>query len=187
MLDAGLKHIGENRIEVAAPKWEALEGRGVWHFIGSLQTRKVKDVIDKFEYIHSLDRMSLAAELEKRCAAAGITVKVFVQVNISGEDSKSGISPEEAPDFLRALSEYRHLKIVGLMTMAPFEAEPEETRPVFRDLRNLRDKLNDLAVTKEPLTELSMGMSNDFEIAVQEGATWVRLGSLLVGKGEEES
>ncbi|ANS75100.1 YggS family pyridoxal phosphate enzyme [Paenibacillus yonginensis] len=187
VLEAGLDQIGENRIEHAAPKWEALEGRGTWHFIGNLQTRKVKDVIHKFAYIHSLDRMALAEELEKRCSAAGITVKVFVQVNISGEDSKSGLPPEEVPDFIRGLSPFQHLQVVGLMTMAPFEAQPEDTRPVFRGLRALRDKLNEMKVSPEPLTELSMGMSNDFEIAVQEGATWLRLGSLLVGKGEEES
>lgn len=187
VLDAGLNHIGENRIEVAEPKWESLSGRGVWHFIGNLQTKKVKEVIGKFAYIHSLDRLSLASELEKRCAALDTSVKVFVQVNISGEDSKSGISPEEAPQFLRDLTNYPHLKVIGLMTMAPFEADPEETRPVFRGLRKLRDKLNDLRVTEEPLTELSMGMSNDFEVAVEEGATWLRLGSLLVGKGEEEA
>ncbi|WP_138493208.1 YggS family pyridoxal phosphate-dependent enzyme [Paenibacillus pinistramenti] len=187
VLEAGLDQIGENRLETAGPKWEDLEGRGTWHFIGSLQTRKVKDVINKFKYIHSVDRISLAEELEKRCSAAGITVKIFVQVNVSGEDSKSGIRPEEAPEFIRSLSRFSHLEVIGLMTMAPYEAEPEETRPVFRGLRELRDKLNEQQVTREPLTELSMGMSNDFEIAVQEGATWLRLGSLLVGKGEEES
>jgi PLP dependent protein len=186
VLQAGLHHIGENRLEKAEPKWDALGGQGVWHFIGSLQSKKVKDVIQKFEYIHSLDRLSLAEELEKRCAAAGITVKVFVQVNISGEDSKSGITPEEAPDFVRTVSRLPHLKVIGLMTMAPFEAEPEDTRPVFRGLRLLRDKLNELAVAEEPLTELSMGMSNDFEVAIEEGATWLRLGSLLVGTGKEE-
>lgn len=186
-MQAGLTHIGENRIEVAAPKWEAVGGRGVWHFIGNLQTRKVKDVIGKFAYIHSLDRLSLAEELEKRCSAAGIAIKVFVQINVSGEQSKSGITPEEVPDLLRNLAGFPHLDVVGLMTMAPFAANPEDTRPVFRRLRLLKDELNELKITDKPLTELSMGMSNDFEIAVQEGATWLRLGSLLVGKGEEES
>ncbi|AWB45354.1 YggS family pyridoxal phosphate-dependent enzyme [Paenibacillus sp. CAA11] len=184
VLQAGLTHIGENRVSVAVPKWEALNGQGIWHFIGSLQSKKVKDVIGKFAYIHSLDRMSLAQELEKRAGAAGQVVKAFIQINISGEQSKQGLTPEEAPAFLKDTASLQHLDIVGLMTMAPFEAEPEHTRPVFRGLRELRDELNRMAITRQPMTELSMGMSNDFEVAIEEGATWLRLGSLLVGKGE---
>lgn len=185
LLDEGIVHIGENRPQNAVPKWEALEGRGVWHFIGHLQSNKVKDVIGKFQYIHSLDRLSLAKELEKRAAAQGITVSAFLQVNVSGEASKHGVRPEEAANLLREIASYSHVRIIGLMTMAPIEDDPEQTRPVFRGLRELRDRLNAQQITKEPLTELSMGMSGDFEVAIEEGATWVRLGTLLVGKGEE--
>lgn len=185
LLDEGIVHIGENRPQNAVLKWEALGGRGIWHFIGHLQSNKVKDVIGKFQYIHSLDRLSLAKELEKRAAAQGITVSAFLQVNISGESSKQGVRPEEAAQLLREIESYSHVRIIGLMTMAPIEDDPELTRPVFRGLRELRDRLNAQKITKEPLTELSMGMSGDFEVAIEEGATWIRLGTLLVGKGEE--
>ncbi|MEF2964658.1 YggS family pyridoxal phosphate-dependent enzyme [Paenibacillus sp. M1] len=185
VLESGILHLGENRPGVAVPKWEALGGQGIWHFIGHLQSRKVKDIVGKFAYIHSLDRLSLAQELDKRAAATGAEVKAFLQVNVSGEASKQGIKPEEAEAFLREAAQFPHVKIVGLMTMAPESDDPELTRPVFRGLRELRDELNAKGVTNEPLTELSMGMSGDFEVAVEEGATWVRLGTLLVGKGEE--
>ncbi|MFD3765504.1 MULTISPECIES: YggS family pyridoxal phosphate-dependent enzyme [Paenibacillus] len=185
VLDQGLRHIGENRWQDAQHKWQALGDRGTWHFIGHLQTNKVKDVIDKFQYIHSLDRLSLAKELNKRAAALDLQVSAFMQVNISGEESKYGLPPEQAADFLKGIADLSHVKVIGLMTMAPYESLAEHTRPVFRGLRQLRDELNRQALTKEPLTELSMGMSNDFEVAVEEGATWVRLGSILVGKEEE--
>lgn len=185
VLDAGIQHLGENRPGVAVPKWEELGGQGIWHFIGHLQSRKVKEIVGKFEYIHSLDRLSLALELDKRAAAAGVEVKTFLQVNVSGEASKQGVKPEEAEHFLREIRELGHLKVIGLMTMAPEVEDPELTRPVFRGLRELRDRLNVSGAWKEPISELSMGMSGDFEVAVEEGATWVRLGTLLVGKGEE--
>ncbi|CAM2826472.1 YggS family pyridoxal phosphate-dependent enzyme [Paenibacillus sediminis] len=185
VLDHGLVHIGENRWQNAEHKWNALGNRGVWHFIGHLQTNKVKDVIGKFEYIHSLDRMSLAEELEKKAALLDLRQKVFVQVNVSGEESKYGLSPEQLPSFIKKISNFPHIDIVGLMTMAPFEGNPEETRPVFKGLRELRDEINAQGLTREPLKHLSMGMSNDFEVAIEEGATWVRLGSILVGKEEE--
>ncbi|MHA6530277.1 YggS family pyridoxal phosphate-dependent enzyme [Paenibacillus sp. BAC0078] len=184
VLDAGLEDIAESRWQDAEHKWNALGHKGTWHFIGHLQTNKVKDVIGKFQYIHSLDRLSLARELHKKAEALGLTVNVFLQVNISGEDTKFGLPPEAVPGFLREISGLDRIKVVGLMTMAPYEAEPEETRPVFRGLRELRDELNLLALTPEPIQELSMGMSNDFEVAIQEGATQVRLGTVLVGHEE---
>ncbi|MNH92950.1 hypothetical protein D3C73_455380 [compost metagenome] len=184
VLEAGLGDIAESRWQDAEPKWNALGHKGTWHFIGHLQTNKVKDVIGKFQYIHSLDRLSLARELHKKADAAGLTVNVFLQVNISGEDTKFGLAPGDVPGFLREIAGLHRIKVIGLMTMAPYEAEPEQTRPVFRGLRELRDKLNLLALTPEPIQELSMGMSNDFEVAIEEGATWVRLGTVLVGHEE---
>ncbi|QQZ61345.1 YggS family pyridoxal phosphate-dependent enzyme [Paenibacillus sonchi] len=184
VLEAGLEDIAESRWQDAEPKWNALGHKGTWHFIGHLQTNKVKDVIGKFQYIHSLDRWSLARELHKKADAAGITVNVFLQVNISGEDTKFGLAPGDVPGFLHEIAGLHRIKVIGLMTMAPYEAEPEQTRPVFRGLRELRDKLNLLALTPEPIQELSMGMSNDFEVAIEEGATWVRLGTVLVGHEE---
>lgn len=184
VLEAGLEDIAESRWQNAEHKWNALGNKGTWHFIGHLQTNKVKDVIGKFQYIHSLDRLSLAQELHKKAEAAGIDVNVFLQVNISGEDTKFGLSAEAVPEFLREIAPLHNVKVIGLMTMAPYEGDPELTRPVFRGLRELRDALNLLALTPEPIQELSMGMSNDFEVAIQEGATWVRLGTVLVGHEE---
>ncbi|TVY09585.1 YggS family pyridoxal phosphate-dependent enzyme [Paenibacillus cremeus] len=181
-LRQGLSHIGENRWQDVQSKWEAFGAEGTWHFIGHLQTNKVKDVLGKFAYIHSLDRLSLAKEIEKKAAQLGVTVQCFIQVNVSGEDTKYGLAPEALLEFAGAIREMPHIRIVGLMTMAPYEAEPESTRPVFRGLRELRDQLNEANILDYPVSHLSMGMSNDFEVAIEEGATWVRLGSILVGK-----
>lgn len=182
VLQLGLTDIGENRWQDAAAKWEAFGDQGTWHFIGHLQTNKVKDVVGRFAYIHSLDRLPLAKEIEKKAASLGLEVPCFIQLNVSGEESKYGLQPEALIDFVKQIREYRHIRIEGLMTMAPYEAEPEQTRPVFRGLREWRDRLNKEALLDYEVTQLSMGMSNDFEVAVEEGATWVRLGSILVGK-----
>lgn len=181
-VEAGNRHIGENRWPDARDKWEALKGQAVFHYIGSLQTNKVKDVVGRFDYIHSLDRLSLAEAIHKKASSIGIKVPCFIQVNVSGETSKHGLHPEQVPDFIRQLHPLTAVVPIGLMTMAPYTDEPEQTRPVFRGLRELRDEINRAAITEKPLTELSMGMSGDFEVAVEEGATWVRLGSVLVGR-----
>lgn len=181
VLALGLQHIGENRWQDVKPKWEAIGSRAIWHFIGSLQTNKVKDIIGKFPYIHSLDRLSLAQELERKAAARNETVQCFIQVNVSGEESKHGLPPEELEAFAASLSDMPHIKVVGLMTMAPYDLEGEAARPVFRGLRQLRDSLNEKHILPYEIKELSMGMSGDFEVAVEEGATYIRLGSVLVG------
>jgi pyridoxal phosphate enzyme (YggS family) len=147
----------------------------------------VKDIIGKFAYIHSLDRLSLAKELQKQAAALNMKVNCMIQVNVSGEDTKFGLPPEQLFAFAEEIKMFENLQIVGLMTMAPYELAAEDTRPVFRSLRELRDKLNNRAIFPYQLEHLSMGMSNDFEIAIEEGATWVRLGSVLVGKEEASS
>lgn len=180
-LSAGFVHIGENRAEGLSEKWGSLQGEAVWHFIGSLQSKKVKKVIDKIDYLHSLDRISLAKELDKRLAP-GKQVKCFVQVNVSGEESKAGLAPAEVIPFVRELEAYQGLQIVGLMTMAPFVEEPEETRAVFRKLRLLKEEVNALKLPHAPCQELSMGMSNDYQVAIEEGATFIRIGSALVGR-----
>ena len=195
-LSAGLTNLGENRWQDAQAKWRSIEeersakpdaAQAVWHFIGSLQTNKVKDVIGRFTYIHSLDRLSLAEAIDKRAGQLGIRVPCFIQVNVSGEDTKHGLAPETLFDYAKAVSKLANIRIEGLMTMAPHEAEPEDTRPVFRELRRLRDELNGQGILPEAASGLSMGMSNDFGIAVEEGATWLRLGTILVGKEEGHS
>lgn len=190
---SGLTHLGENRWQDAHEKWFALSGdsdlpaeeKPVWHFIGSLQTNKAKDVIGRFTYIHSLDRLSLAEAIHRRASQLGIIVPCFIQVNVSGEASKHGLSPEELEPFLEQLSGYPSISPIGLMTMAPYESKPEDTRVVFRALRELRDKVLSRSPFGKKLEHLSMGMSNDFEVAIEEGATWIRLGTILVGKEGE--
>ncbi|TMV46648.1 YggS family pyridoxal phosphate-dependent enzyme [Paenibacillus mesophilus] len=181
-VECGLQHVGENRWQDAQAKWEAIGPDAVWHFIGHLQSNKVKDVVGKFAYIHSLDRLSLAKELDRHAAKLGISVDCFIQVNVSGEETKYGLPPEQLIPFAEQLSAYPNIRIAGLMTMAPYEAEAEATRPVFRGLRELRDRLNESGTLGYSVEHLSMGMSGDFEVAIEEGATWVRLGTVLVGK-----
>lgn len=182
ILNAGLEHIGENRIQVALPKWENLKDRGTWHFIGHLQRKKVKDVVGKFTYLHSLDRFSLAQEIEKRAKAQNVSLKCFLQVNVSGEESKFGIHPKELEEFAMEVANLSHIEILGLMTMAPKTDHPEEVRPVFRELKALQQQLQKRDLQGLSVPHLSMGMSQDFEIAIEEGATWIRLGSVLVGE-----
>lgn len=177
-LKSGITHIGENRVEEGVRKWHALNKKGTWHFIGTLQSRKVKEMIDIFDYIHSLDRLSLAREIQKRATK---TMKCFIQVNVSGENSKHGIQPSELKDFVTALEQFPFIEVVGLMTMAPNEEHPEETRPIFRKLKELQKEVQALNLSYAPCKELSMGMSNDYHIAIEEGATFIRLGTSLVG------
>jgi PLP dependent protein len=178
-IEAGIQHVGENRDDGLTAKWEALKDHAVFHFIGTLQSRKVKNIIDKVEYIHSLDRLSLAKEIQKR---AGRKVNCFVQVNVSGEDSKHGISPEEVIDFVKQLKEYPNIIVCGLMTMAPYTDDEDLIRSCFRKLRDLQKEVQNLELDYAPCNELSMGMSNDYIIAVEEGATMIRIGSALVGE-----
>ena len=180
-LDAGIMHIGESKAQNAVPKWEQLGNRGDWHFIGHLQTNKVGAILGKFTYLHSLDRLSLAKELEKKGKQAGVVTRCMVQVNISGEETKQGLSPEEVLPFLKDIESYQHLEVIGLMTMAPYVEDPEETRWVFRNLREMRNQLQKEQLANAPLQHLSMGMSNDYEVAVEEGATFIRIGTALVG------
>jgi PLP dependent protein len=182
-LEAGIHHLGENRDEGLLAKWEVLKDRPTWHFIGTLQTRKVKNIIDKVDYIHSLDRLSLAKEIDKR---ADRKINCFVQVNVSGEASKQGINPEEAADFISSLADYKNLNIIGLMTMAPHTADKDLLRACFRKLKDLQEQVKELGFDFAPCTELSMGMSNDFTLAIEEGATMVRIGTALVGKEGQE-
>lgn len=182
-LEAGIVHLGENRDEGLLAKWDVLKDKPTWHFIGTLQTRKVKNIIDKVDYIHSLDRLSLAKEIDKR---ADRKINCFVQVNVSGEESKQGINPEEVADFISCLADYKNLNVIGLMTMAPLSDDEELLRSCFRKLKNLQTKVKDQGFDFAPCTELSMGMSNDFSLAIEEGATMVRIGTALVGQKSQE-
>jgi PLP dependent protein len=173
----GIEDFGENRVQDAAEKVTAMPGLR-WHFIGHLQSNKVKEVLPAYVLIHSLDRLSLAEALQDQAKKGGRHAEVLIQVNVSGEQSKFGLAPDELPVFLEKISVLDQVKVKGLMTMAPYLEDPEETRSYFRQLRLLRD-----ANQKEglALSELSMGMTNDFVVAVEEGATMVRIGSALFG------
>lgn len=180
LLRVGVEHIGENRVQDALPKYESFGTAGTWHFIGHLQTNKVKDIVGRFSYIHSLDRLSLAEALDKCAEALNTVVSCFLQVNISGEQTKFGLSPNDVLAFLAETSNMRHIRIVGLMTMAPHVEHPEEVRRVFRELREWKERINERRLEHARIDELSMGMSGDFEVAIEEGATFIRLGSVLV-------
>ncbi|MDE5413046.1 YggS family pyridoxal phosphate-dependent enzyme [Alkalihalobacterium chitinilyticum] len=179
-LDAGIIHIGENRSEGLIEKAQSVDIEPILHFIGSLQSKKVKNVVEHISYLHSLDRLSLAQEIQKRWQSPE-PLKCFVQVNVSGEESKSGLKPNETIPFIQELAQFPAVQVVGLMTMAPFVENSEDTRPVFKKLRLLQQEVQALSLDHAPCTELSMGMSNDYIIAVEEGATFIRIGSSLVG------
>lgn len=176
-MEAGICHLGENRIEGFLEKREALDD-ATMHFIGTLQSRKVKEVINQVDYLHSLDRLSLAKEIDKR---AEKTIKCFVQVNVSDEQSKHGIKRDEVMDFIHGLASYSQIVVVGLMTMAPAAADESELRRYFKTMKQLQLEVQHAHLSYAPCTELSMGMSNDYQIAVEEGATFIRIGTKLVG------
>ncbi|SFR14432.1 YggS family pyridoxal phosphate-dependent enzyme [Desulfoscipio geothermicus] len=173
VVDAGIVDLGENRVREMTGKMTELPPEVRWHMIGHLQTNKVKYIMGRVELIHSLDRWNLAEEIDRRAGKLGVKMPVLVQVNTSGEKSKFGLSSGELPDFLAALADLPNVAVKGLMTIAPYVDNPEEVRPFFRELRLLAQKFN--------LKHLSMGMTNDFEVAVEEGADMLRLGTVLFG------
>ncbi|MBP3038718.1 YggS family pyridoxal phosphate-dependent enzyme [Bacillaceae bacterium Marseille-Q3522] len=183
-IGAGINNLAENWDEGFLEKWEILkEQHPTWHFIGTLQTRKVKTIIDKIDFLHSLDRLSLANEIEKRSQKK---VKCFIQVNVSEEASKHGLTVEQVIPFIESIRDFKKIEIVGLMTIAPFTKDENSLRYCFHTLRKLRDDVQTLALPIAPCKELSMGMSNDYVIAVEEGATMLRIGTALVGEKEQE-
>ncbi|MFS0688170.1 YggS family pyridoxal phosphate-dependent enzyme [Sporosarcina sp. 179-K 8C2 HS] len=183
VIEIGVSNLGENRPEGLLAKQENIQSDDVcWHFIGNVQSRKVRDIINQVDFLHSLDRLSIAKEIQKRAASS---VDCFVQVNVSGEESKSGLTPSELEGFILQLADYDKIRVVGLMTMAPFTQDEEWIRKIFRSLRSLRDQIAAENLDYAPCTLLSMGMSNDYSIAIEEGATHVRIGTALVGTESE--
>lgn len=175
LVKTGIQHIGENRVDKFLEKYQALKEYDLtWHLIGSLQRRKVKDVINLVDYFHALDSVKLAQEIQKR---AEHSIKCFLQVNISGEESKHGFAPDELDDVLAEIAQLDKIEIVGLMTMAPFEASQEELQDIFSKTHQLQKQLEKKQLKNMPFSELSMGMSRDFEVAIANGATYVRIGT----------
>ena len=181
VVDLGEIDLGENRVQELMSKYDELPGVS-WHLIGHLQTNKVKYIVDKVKMIHSLDSIELAREIEKRAALLDITVPTLVQVNIAEEESKFGLKEDSVKDFLIDMSEFPHLRIQGLMTIGPFLSDPEELRPVFRSLRLLSENMSSLNLPHIEMKYLSMGMSNDYQVAIEEGANIIRVGSSIFGK-----
>ncbi|HEU4685441.1 MAG TPA: YggS family pyridoxal phosphate-dependent enzyme [Nitrospira sp.] len=181
-VEAGLQLAGENKLQEAVPKMRALQGRPIrWHFIGHLQRRKARDVVGHFDLIHSVDSLDLAAEINRRAATAGVRQEVLLGINIGNEPSKSGFSPGQVKRELPAIGELPHLEVKGLMAIPPPVSEAEQARPYFRRMRELRDELSGLRLPTMSLAELSMGMSADYRIAIEEGATIVRIGTAIFG------
>ena len=175
LLPLGVHHIGENRVDKFLEKYEALEDRNItWHLIGTLQRRKVKDVIQYVDYFHALDSLKLAEEIQKR---SDRVVKCFLQVNISREESKHGFSKEELLELLPELATLDKIEYVGLMTMAPFEASSDELKEIFKATQDLQLEIREKQIPNMPMTDLSMGMSRDYKEAIEFGSTFVRVGT----------
>jgi pyridoxal phosphate enzyme (YggS family) len=175
----GQRIFGESRVQEARDKIPACPSGLEWHFIGHLQKNKVRQALPLFPFFHSIDSAALAGAIDRIAGETGAEAKGLLEVNVSGEESKHGFTPDELRSQFPALAKLPHLRIRGLMTMAPYSDDPEDARPVFRKLRELRDELQ--SAHQHPLPELSMGMSGDFEPAIEEGATLVRVGSSIFG------
>ncbi|MDP3730835.1 MAG: YggS family pyridoxal phosphate-dependent enzyme [Candidatus Omnitrophota bacterium] len=176
-LASGVRNIGENRVQDALVKHNAIGGRAIWHLIGHLQTNKVKDAVRIFSLIHSVDSVRLAKEIDAQAKRIDKVQEILIQVNTSGEESKFGVAPDETLKLFKEVRLYPDISISGLMTIAPEVDDPEKARPCFRKLRELRDELNSILNTQYSI--LSMGMTNDFEVAVEEGSTMVRIGRAI--------
>lgn len=175
---AGVINLGENRDHEFLEKYNAIQDKANWHFVGTLQSRKVKNIVNKVSAIHSVERMSIIQQIDRRAKAP---VDCFIQVNITGEKSKHGLAKEDVLPFIEEANEFSKARIVGLMTMAPHTDDETTLRNVFRSLATLRDEIKEKGFRHAPCKFLSMGMSNDYKIAIEEGATHIRIGSELVG------
>lgn len=177
--NAGQHVFGENRVQDALPKIAELPAEAEWHFIGHLQSNKIRKALPAFTLIHGVDNLELAQQINRIAGEMGLTANILLEINVSGEASKFGFSPTDLRQNLEGLLCLPNIRINGLMTMAPYSEDPETARPVFSKLRILRDEL--AAKTGQALRELSMGMSGDFEVGIEEGATIVRIGSSIFG------
>jgi pyridoxal phosphate enzyme (YggS family) len=181
-LEAGITLLGENYVQEAREKIPAIGHAAEWHMIGHLQTNKVKYVVNLFDWIHSVDRLELARELDKRAGQNNRRLNVLIEVNVSGEESKNGMEPDAALELVRQVSLLPNISVHGLMTMPPYSDNPENSRPYFQALRKLRDEISAAAIPNIRMDELSMGMTDDFEVAIEEGTTIIRVGRAIFGK-----
>ena len=181
---AGALVLGENRVQEAKEKIESLGRIASWHLIGHLQTNKAKYAVRLFDLVHSVDTIELARELDKQAAKNGTVQDILVEVNIAGEEQKAGVAVNDAAGLIREAAKCRNIRICGLMTMPPYSEDPEASRPHYRKLRELSAAIEKEGVPGVSMRELSMGMSGDFEVAVEEGATLVRVGTAIFGERE---
>lgn len=179
-IDAGQKVFGESRLQEAAPKIESLSKEIEWHFIGRVQSNKVRKILPLFHYVHAVDSLKLAGYMDGVAAELGVRPKIFLQINQSGEASKGGFSVNELKEQIHEIIRLKHLEVVGLMTIPPAVDNPEDARHWFAEMKSLRDEIAGFHDIKIPF--LSMGMSGDFEVAIEEGATHVRVGSAIFGR-----
>lgn len=180
--EAGLNNLGENRVQEFVKKYEIMKDYHIdWHIIGHLQKNKVKYIIGKVKLIHSLESLSLAEEIDKRSKQHEIVTDVLVELNIAEEDSKFGINKDNLIDFIKSLEVFENIRIVGLMTVAPYTENKEEVRWVFRKMKQLYDKVSNMIFKNVDMKFLSMGMTNDYDVAIEEGANIIRIGTAIFG------
>jgi pyridoxal phosphate enzyme (YggS family) len=179
---SGALILGENRVQEARGKIEHLGRPALWHLIGHLQTNKAKYAVRLFDLIHSVDSLELAGELDRQAAKTGKVQDILIEVSIAGEEAKAGVAIEHAPALVVEIAKFRHVSVKGLMTMPPFLDDPEQVRPYFRRLRDLSGEIARQNIPGVSMRELSMGMSGDFEVAVEEGASIVRVGTAIFGE-----
>lgn len=181
-LEAGIDNLGENRVQELIKKYEDLKDTGIkWHMIGHLQKNKVKYIIDKTVLIHSVDSLSLAEEIDKRAKNRGLVANVLIELNIGEEESKFGIKEENIYDFIKSLENFENIRVLGLMTVAPFCENPEDVRWVFKKMKDIYDKISTMNLKNAEMKYLSMGMTNDFEVAIEEGSNMIRIGTAIFG------
>ncbi len=179
--DTGIRDFGENRVQEIVDKYPQLPSDIRWHLIGHLQTNKVKYIVDKVCMIHSVDSVKLAKEISRQALLHNVTVDILIEVNVAGEESKFGVNPGDAPEFCREIASLPGIRIKGLMTVAPITADPEKNRPVFSALRQLAVDIDGKNIDNVNMDCLSMGMSGDYTVAIEEGATFVRVGTSIFG------
>lgn len=183
-LEAGVRIIGENYVQEAERAFAVIGRRAQWHMIGHLQTNKAKKAVEIFDMIETLDSVRLAQELEKHCARLGKTMPVLIEINSGREPQKSGVLPEDAEALIREVAQFPHLRVLGLMTMGPRFGNPDDARPYFRETRKLFERIKALHIPNVEMKYLSMGMSNSYKVALEEGANIVRIGTKIFGERE---
>ena len=181
-MDCGIRVFGENKVQEMKDKTAVITEDLDWHMIGHLQANKVKYLPGMAYMIHSVDNVKLAQEIEKQYAKHDLNIDVLIEVNMAAEDTKFGLSPDDVIPFVKEISALSHLNIRGLMTIAPYTEDPESNRVYFKGLRELKDKINELGLLTKPMDTLSMGMTGDYQIAIEEGATFVRVGTGIFGE-----